>query len=94
MEDVKISAMFGTDYVQTLQERLRVKTVECDRLKKELLDLTSHHADLYRSYCKDYKIAIKNNRKLKKRLLKCEEQLRNVGATVNTMGTMFNAQGE
>jgi len=67
---------------------------ECEGYKRELLDLTSHHADLSRSCCKDYKITIEKNRKLKKRLRKREEQLKKVGSILNTMETMFNIRGE
>lgn len=150
MEEVKVGSKFGTDYVQQLQESLRVKTAECDRVykeldraqvsigdlqeqlaearqafrksensvkdladeivkrtmtikarndecegyKRELLDLTSHHADLSRSYCKDYKITLKKNRKLKKRLREREEQLENSAARIITLRKMLNLEGE
>ena len=36
MEEVKVGSMYGVDYVQRLQESLRTKTAECDKIYKDM----------------------------------------------------------
>ncbi len=84
-------------YNQQLKNKLEQKARECEELKAQLAEcqnLAIYHADLSRSYCDDWDLVCEENRKLKKRLRKREEQLENSAARIVTLRKMLNLEGE
>ncbi len=112
MGEVKVGSMYGTDYVQRLQESFRLMTVQVDGLEKKLDEKTNEVEELKKDLVEIMDVASdynalrisehleawererEKNRKLKKRLRKCEEQLKKVDSISGTLEDMFKIRGE
>jgi hypothetical protein len=98
---VEISAR----YVRELENELEAKINEVNVLKVQISELKDNHMfdvmglkndvqfqkEIADSYCKDYKIALQKNAKLRKKLAELKHQRKSV---LNTLDEMFKIRGE